>query len=99
MCLHGRRHRIRRGQLIERRRQAEFGQRTWADAMHQVTQLDHQRLGLLLSRPDRGRGRAVGHVQLRQAELHADADQALLGAVVQVPFDPAAWAPATMEMA
>jgi len=59
------------------------------DPAHEVAQLGHRALGLLVRarQQDIGAGRVVGELRPRPAELHGDEGQAVLGAVVQVALD------------
>jgi hypothetical protein len=85
------RHLAALGQLTHRGRQPEIGEDLRVDPVDLLPDRGERLLGLPMGLGDERTGAAlvVTHLQLGQPELHGQQDQVLLGAVVQIPLDPA----------
>ncbi len=72
--------------------QAAVGQHRRMDSAGQIAQLGQRLLGILmrLVQQPASRFRVVVVAGARPAQVHRDGHQPLLGAVVQIPFDPPA---------
>ena len=82
---------LRLARPAQRRVEAALGQHRGVDAARELAQLDRRlaQFGRRLVEQLAGRGRVLVDLAARGLEGHRDADQLLLGAVVEVALDPA----------